>query len=266
MLNKPFETGEFSGIDAGMLVLELGETYCMASVIDTINKTIQGVKVYTFDAIDAEESVAEILTDVSGERFENVVIAPAFVESLLIPRKIHNAESSLVAAIYSTTENQLEDVIPEWQCVNSYTIPSTILQQIKQQFPEARFIHTYTPLLKIFNGFTDEYQLMVHFMYSQFRVLVKKQQQVQLVQTYGYSSPMDVVYYLLKIATEFSLPIDETRVIVSGFVDENSSLYKELRLYFLNIHFAEATTLSFPEDDHPSHFFTSIHNLAACVL
>ena len=142
MLNKPFETGKFSGIDAGMLVLELGETYCMVSVIDTSSKTIQGVKVYTFDSIEAEQSVTEILAEISTDEFQKVVIAPAFAEALLIPRKLHNGEASFVNTIYSTNNGQLEDIIPEWQCVNSYTIPSTILHQIKQQFPEAQFIHT----------------------------------------------------------------------------------------------------------------------------
>jgi hypothetical protein len=267
MLNKPFETGRLSGIDSGILLLEFGETYCMVSVINASSKTVEGVQVYTYDAISMEESLAEILNNIpTDQAFEKVIVSPAFAEALLVPRKLHHSESPLVKAIYSNGTHQLEDAIPEWQCINSYTISTTTHHQIKQRFPDASFIHTYTPLLKIFNGFSDDYQVMVHFMYNQFRVVVKKDQLVQLVQTYSYTSPMDVVYYLLKITTEFALPADETRIIVSGFVDENSALYKELRLYFLNLDFAMASSLSFPADDHPNHFFTSIHNLAACVL
>ncbi len=267
MLNKPFETGKFAGIDSGILMLELGETYCMVSVINAMNKTLEGVKVYTYDAIAVDDSIAEIVSSIADDQvFEKVVVSPAFVEALLIPRKLHQAESSLVKAIHSTNAHQLQDAIPEWQCINSYVIPCAIHDRISTRFPDAVFIHTYTPLLKVYNGFSDDYQLMVHFMYNEFRVVVKKQQQVQLVQTYAYASPMDVVYYLLKITTELALPVDDTRLILSGFIEENSTLYKELRLYFLNLHFAAASTLAFPVDDHPGHFFTSIHNLAACVL
>lgn len=267
MLNKPFETGRFSGIESGVLLLEIGETYCMVSIINAQSRTLEGVKVYTFDAASADESITEIMKDIPVEQeFEKIVVSPAFVEALLVPRKLHNPATSLVSLTYSNNTHLLHDVIPEWQCVNSYAVPSSMHQQITERFPGASFLHTYTPLLKIFNGFSDEYQLVVHFMYNQFRVVVKKQQQVHLIQTYSYESPMDVVYYLLKLATEFALPFNETQIIVSGFVEENSALYKEMHHYFSNLHFALTSTLLLPAEDHPNHFFTSIHNLAACVL
>lgn len=267
MLNKPFETGSFSGKEPAVLLLEPGETYCMVSIINLQNKMIEGVRVYTYELANADESVAEILRNISDQSFERVVVSPAFAEALLVPRKLYNPPSSLLNITYPSNHmHHLHDVIAEWQCVNDYAIPSALYQQIAERFPNAVFMHSYTPLLKIFNGFSGDYQVMVHFMYSQFRVVVKKEQQVHLVQTYSYASPMDVVYYLLKITSEFSLPADETEIIISGFIDENSSLYKELHHYFINLHFAVASTLTLPDGEHPNHFFTSIHNLAACVL
>ena len=41
---------------------------------------------------------------------------------------------------------------------------------------------------------------------------------------------------------------------------------KELHNYFLHLHFTISETLSLPEHEYPNHFFTSLHNLAACVL
>jgi hypothetical protein len=96
--------------------------------------------------------------------------------------------------------------------------------------------------------------------------MVKKHHHVELLQTYTYASPMDVVYFLLKICTEFQLPQEETQIIISGLIEEESALYKELHHYFLHMHFAISTTLSLPDHEYPNHFFTSLHNLAACVL
>jgi hypothetical protein len=160
----------------------------------------------------------------------------------------------------------LNDPIAEWQLINVYTLPLSVHNKIAAQLPGASFVHAYTPLLKIYNGFTSDHQVSAHFIGKQFRVMVKKHHHVELLQTYTYSSPMDVVYFLLKICTEFQLPQEETQIIISGLIEEDSALYKELHHYFLHMHFAISTTLSLPGHEYPNHFFTSLHNLAACVL
>jgi hypothetical protein len=76
---------------------------------------------------------------------------------------------------------------------------------------------------------------------------------------------MDVVYYLLKISSEFGLSVEEVPVIISGFVSEDSALYKELHQYFFKIQFAKNSKNSFG-GDFPDHFFTSVYNIAACAL
>lgn len=268
MLNKPFETGNFSNDESSVLFLEIGDSYCMASGINATTRAIDAVQVFTFEPIDIEESIQQILQSVSADnKFKKTVIAAAFTEALLIPRKLFFSNTPLVNIVYDVKQaQQLHDQIAEWQMVNLYAIPTAVYKQITERFPAAMFMHVYTPLLKIYNGFTSDMQLMIHFMNNQFRLVAKKEGQIHLVQTYHYTSPMDVAYYLLKIATEFSLPVEETQLVISGFVDENSALYKELRQYFAQIHFANLTELTILEEQHPNHFFTSIHNLAACVL
>ena len=268
MLNKPFETGTFEGQQSSVLMLEPGESYCLVSVISQNDRLIQGVKVYTYSLQEVEESIDQILASFTdSQSFDKVIISPAFAEALLVPRKFYKDQSSLLKSACATNDAYfMHDLIAEWQCVTDYAIPNSVYNKIVHQFPNAVFMHSYTPVVKFSTGSSTDYQLIVHFMYSQFRVLVKKQHQIHLIQTYSYASPMDVVYYLLKITAEFSLPVEETQILLSGFIDENSALYKELHSYFTNLSFATADTLVAPTEEHPSHFFTSIHNLAACVL
>jgi hypothetical protein len=224
--------------------------------------------VYAFDAISLEDSVDKVIKMITEKsNFSNTVISPAFPGALLIPNRFYHHKSSLLNNFYNQNHFfPLNDPIAEWQLINVYTIPLEVYKKLLEKFPFASFTHAYTPLLKIYNGFTSDHQLSAHFIGKQFRVLVKKNHHVQLVQTYTYASPMDVVYFLLKICSEFQLPQDETQIIISGLIEEDSALYKELHHYFLHLHFATSTTLSLPEHQHPNHFFTSIHNLAACVL
>lgn len=269
-MNTAFQIGNLSGSKtADVLFLEIGQTYCSLALINSAAKAVDYLAVYTFDALALDESVDEVLTIISEKShpIKNPVISPAFPEAMLIPNKFYHHKSTLLNSIFSGTHFfPLNDAIAEWQLINAYTLPVAVHRKISEQFPYASYLHAYTPLLKIYNGFSSDQQLSAHFIGKQFRVLVKKDHHVQLVQTYTYTSPMDVVYYLLKICLEFQLHQEETQIIISGLIDENSALYKELHHYFLHLHFATGTTLTLPEHEHPNHFFTSIHNLAACVL
>jgi hypothetical protein len=144
-------------------------------------------------------------------------------------------------------------------------LPSKIYEQLASKFPAARFFHSYSTTLKIHNGINVDDQLEVHIATQQFRVLVKKENQVQLAQTYAYKSPLDVVYFLLKICYEFQLDQSSVFVILSGLVEKDSAMYKELHNYFANLHFAEASAYELPQNELPHHYFTSLYNLAACA-
>jgi hypothetical protein len=149
--------------------------------------------------------------------------------------------------------------------VNLYAIPQTIYSLL-ERLPSKKIYNAFTPALKIYNGFVAEDQICVHFSINSFRVIVKKTQKVQLAQNYFYKSPLDVVYYLLKICYEFGLKQKELYLVLSGLVEADSALYKELHSYFENLHFAHAPLIDLPSDKHPHHFFTSLYNLAACEL
>ena len=266
MLNKSFEIG-LQDNDSNVLLLEVGETYCVLSFLNTTRNSLDALQVYTFESAAVEESIREMLNSViEATTLDKVVFSSAFPEALLIPRKFYSS-NSFVNALYPTPNSRgMHDVVSDWQLVTSYTIPDSIFQIIRSRFSNVEFIHAYTSFLKENNGITADHQLRVHFVGNQFRVLLKKHQQVYLVQTYSFASPMDVVYYLLKILTEFGISQEDVHLVLSGFIDEKSALYKDLYSFFLNIDFVSATTLILSQQDHPNHFFTSTHNLAACVL
>ena len=268
-MNTVFQIGNLTGERVDSLFMEIGQTFCSIALIDSSTKSAQFIGMHAFDAVSLEDSVDEVLktTSINRSNLKNIVISPAFPEAMLIPNKFYHHKSSLLNSLYNLNHYfLLNDPIAEWQLFNVYVIPVQVHKKLTEQFPFASYMHAYTPLLKIYNGFTSDHQLSAHFIGKQFRVVVKKHHHVQLVQTYTDSSPMDVVYFLLKICSEFQLPQDELQIIISGLIDENSALYKEMHRFFLHLHFATGTTLSLPAHDHPNHFFTSIHNLAACVL
>lgn len=249
-----------------MLLLETGEDYCCYALLKGQERSFQQIRYITYDVVDAKENLATLLDEIRSEDCEKIVVCSAFSQSLLIPQRYHQLQDVFLDIMFDRpSQKHFTDSIPEWQMNAVYSLPSSIYDLIAERFPSAKFFHAYTPSLKIYNGFVAPNQIDIHFGTQDFRVLVKKDKQVQLAQTYSYKTPLDVVYYLLKICYEFQLNQSEVFIIISGLLEQDSALYKELHNYFSNLHFAQAPAYSLPENEYPYYYFTSLYNLAACV-
>lgn len=265
MLKTVFAIGDdASGCDT--LLLEIGEGYCCYAFLKGTERTFRQIKYLTYDELEAEKKITQALDEIENEHCEKIVVCSAYPQSMMIPGQFNHINSAFLDTIYDMpAQKSFTDRVPEWQMMISYFIPDRIFDLIQERFSSVQFFHAYTPALKIYNGFVANDQIDIHFSTQQFRVLVKKEKQVQLAQIYSYKTPLDVVYYLLKICYEFGLDQSQTFLIVSGLIDKDSAMYSELHNYFLNIHFAQAPSYSLPDSEHPHYYFASLYNLAACV-
>lgn len=265
MLKTVFAIGnETTGCD--ILLLEIGEGYCCHALLNGIERTFQQIKYITYDEFEEENTLEQFFDELKNENCSQVIVCSAFPQSLLIPAQFNKDNYSLLRSIHNNfPQKKFTDTIPEWQMIIDYSIPVSVFNLITEKFSLVQFLHAFTPVLKIYNGFTAPDQIDLHFSTLHFRVLIKKQNHVQLAQTYLYKTPLDVAYYLLKICYEFELDQSQVFLIVSGLIDKDSAMYTELNSYFLNLHFAQAPTYSLPQHEYPHHYFTSLYNLAACV-
>lgn len=264
LLKTVFDIGDANAV-CDYLLLEIGDSYCCYALLKGEEKAFQKIKYITFDELEAEEALLQLLNELTKENCGQAIICPAFPQSFLSPNHGHKNDYILMDVIYDLPSQKfLKDEIPEWQMNVIYAVPISIFNLVKEKFRLAEFRHAYFPSIKASNGFTAD-QIDIHFTTKDFRVVVKKNKQVQLAQIYSYKTPLDVVYFLLKICYEFQVEQSEVSVILSGLVEENSAMYTELYSYFTNIHFAQAPTYSLPENEYPQHYFTSLYNLAACV-
>ena len=265
LLKTAFAIGDINtGCDR--LLFEIGSGYCCYALLKEEERTFRQIKYITFDELDAEESLAPLFDELKNANCEKVIVCSAFPQSLLVPAQFNKSSHSFLNAIYDEpSQKYFTDSVQEWQMSTVYAIPFSIFNLIEERFSSVQFFHAYTPVLKIYNGFSNASEIDLHFSTRDFRVLVKKDRQIQLAQIYPYKTPLDVVYYLLKICYEFQLEQGEVFVIISGLIDKDSAMYNELHNYFLNLHFAQAPSYSLPESEYPQHYFTSLYNLAACV-
>ena len=248
------------------LLLEIGREYCGCAFLHKPSNAIDRIQIATFDELEIEATLSDIIGSLKEKPFESVVLCSAFPQALLFPHKFFNSDYSAIDIVYDQpAQTYFHDTIAEWQIVNAYSLPQTVGCVVQEAFPAVRYLHVYTPAIKVYNGFVADNQLSVHFTASDFRVLLKKDMAVHLAQTYSYKTPLDVAYYLLKICYEFGLSQQDLFLILSGLIEKDSNLFTELQQYFTNIHFAQQPEISLPQSPHPHYFFTSLYNLAACA-
>jgi len=249
-----------------VLLLEAGTDYCSYVFWHRLTNAIDRLQFHSFAETEAMERVADVLHECKDFSFASVVICSAFPQALLTPTKYFNDDYSSLDVIYDQPAQVYKnDSIPEWQMVNMYSLPKSLYQLFEDSFSSPRYIHVYTPAIKVYNGFVSDNQLSVHFTPQHFRILVKKESAIHLAQTYTYQTPLDVVYYLLKICYELGMEQSTVHLILSGLIEKDSALFIEIHQYFTNVHFAHSPEIKLPESTLPQHFFTSLYNLARCV-
>jgi hypothetical protein len=263
LLKTLFAIGsEKSGSDT--LLLELGQDYCSYAFLNQGSKTFMQIRYMSYEAWEAEEKLSVILDQIKDEKVDQVIVCSAYAQALLVPQK-EFTNYSLLDIFDVPAQKHFHDGIDRWQLVNAYGLPSGIYEIIEERFSPSHYLHVYTPGLKLNNGFGAADQIEISFTTQHFRVLVKKNHQVHLAQTYAYRTPLDVVYFLLKICYEFGLDQTHVVLVVSGLIDKDSALYQELHNYFLNLNFSQEPSYTLPENEHPHYYFNSLYTVAECV-
>jgi hypothetical protein len=223
----------------------------------------------SFSADDmTPDTIAEILSQhpEASASFYKVAVCYQYSQHVLVPQEYYNTEnfSELWKAVYGTSssKNIVSEPAMEWQLNSVYAIPQDVQQFLSRRYPTASFKHFSTLALKQKQITDPKETLQVNFAVDEFEVIVIKQGQLLLAEQFEYSTPHDVIYYLLNICEQYNLSQYEVQLKISGLVDKDSTLYKELYQYFLNINFREA---SWSHPDYPLHFFTQLNDIAQCA-
>jgi hypothetical protein len=201
------------------------------------------------------------------QSFYQVLIAYDFPQSILSPSVSYKPEESqeLLNTMHGVLPGShiISERIAEWQLYNTYAVSAGVQGWINKKFPSAQFWHQHTLSIKRMNAGGNEGSLLVDFSNNDFTLLAAKNSKLLLARSFNYSTPEDVLYYLLKTCQQSSLSQKEVTVQLSGLIDKQSALYKELYQYFINVEFREAAWNTGSE--YPAHFFTLLNDLARCA-
>lgn len=255
-----------------VLSIRIGERHFGFAITDAVGGELYQLDWYTDEEVD-ENLLEQLYQQLSELRhtYERVNLCYDHPRSLLVPMEKYQPgqERLLVNAMFGpgVREHMLMETISEWQLNNVYAVPSGVHKWVAHYFNKGQFWHTYSIGIRNIEAAGESGSMLLDFRTDDFSLLAARNGQVLLAQTFCYTNPADVIYYLLKICQDFSFSQETVQIFLSGLVDKASVLYREIYQYFIQVQFRQSSWAIVAEEtaDYPSHFFTSLNDLARCA-
>ena len=267
LVKSTFYINNFNSSAEARLIIEIGNSEFTFVILQ--DKTFTALATYQIATVN---ELNDLLAseNLLHHNFSKVDVVYNNKESVLVPTVLYNsnATNSYIELIYGDTfKGQLKtDFIYKHAIQNIYKIEYTIQKAMFTKFPFATISHQYS-LLPDSTGLSGT-KLFIVFYQNKFSVLCCKQNQLQVIQQFEYANAHDVSYYLLAIAEQYTLDVNEVELQLCGMINEKSALYNELHKYFKHLSFQPLPDVFDYVDDIqalPSHYFAHTFLFAACV-
>lgn len=262
---KPAEASE---IVQPVLLIKAGERHFSFAVTNKEGDQFSELAYYSTNG--SAEELAEILDahPVLTNNFYKTLVSYDHSYNSLVPAAYYKeGESSvLLNALYGVNgyHNVIAEAVNDRAAFNVYAVSKPVHEWIGKQFKGCSSWNQFSVGLQQAKSINSESVILADFRTDDFTVVVVKNNQPLLTQTFTYQAPEDVVFQLLNICQQFDLSQREVRLLIAGLLDTRSALYKELYQYFVHIECRNAAW-STADSETPAHFFTSLNDLSRCV-
>ena len=252
------------------LLLIAGNRYINYALLNNLAKEIIEFGYYQLQNESEWQNVLRENEVFSGG-YSKSIIAFNMAESMLVPSEMYKSENDLLhfEVMFGKSSDVIivSDNLVSLHTHNLTAVPISVHAALSGKFNSTDFKNINSVLLENYTGEKEE-TILLDFRTDEFSVIVFKDDILQLVQIYSYSTPEDVLYYLLKICRQLNLAQQEVKVLLSGLIEKDSVVYRELYKYFIHLEFEvlpAAIKISEELEEYPAHYYSTISKLASCV-
>jgi hypothetical protein len=256
------------------LTIEVGKQHlaCTQKIIET--GKIFSFELFQFDKIQPDEFPAIFNFIKQQSRllhlyFPDVQIVWEHPECISVPQELYDEKTGntyldlAIGINYQTLNerNVANDV------VLVYRVAKLAKDTLLAYFPAAISTHKYYSLLEgrmNKQNTSPDNHMQVLIYEHHFILMVVKDNKWQLTNSFFYKAPEDVLYHILNVCERLDLKKDLVHFYLSGLIDTQSNLYKELELYLLNLNFCVPPPGLLEADgfqEYPAHYFCSFFNI-----
>jgi Protein of unknown function (DUF3822) len=247
------------------------------AILNTSTNIFSGVIVYHFTSDISDEEIYNIFKkiveteNILKEQYAKTDIIWQTEKSIITPEAFFNPDENTATLnlIFGDAGNYSDkyELILKEQAYNVYRADAGIEKLITDLFPAAVQSHQASLITNI--AAEKNNLFYCYFSSGSITVMLRKENKLQVTQTFYYNTPEDAVYYILNTCQQFNVNPANTCITVSGMIDEASNLYKQLYKYFSVINFSQLPDVFNYTDEikaYPPHYFSHLFATAACVL
>jgi hypothetical protein len=138
---------------------------------------------------------------------------------------------------------------------NVYVPYVNINNYLFQNFGEFEYKHHSTVLIEklLKNNTTKEKTMFVNVSKTSLDIVVLENEKLLLSNAFSYNSKEDFIYYVLFVAEQLNLDVQEFPLFLMGEINLKSKTYKITYKYIKNVSFLESTSAIYNEFNIPSH-------------
>jgi hypothetical protein len=259
------------------LFIELGQRHLASFVVNSANNQILAYEFFQLNDKLTPSLLNGYIIDknFNTNAFDGVFFVHNQKEFALVPSDFYKPH--LENTILETIHGDLiplqiySDELPQWEIVNIFGIEKSIYDTILAILPDAKHFHINSIYLKsAFKQLVNmpEEWIKVYFYPSYFNVVVMKDAQLQIMQSFYYETADDVIYFLINLIDQFQLEVTELQIQVSGLIEKEFMTFKRLKKYFQKVSLELNPDLQFLKGQkpfQPLHYFTPLFLSSQCV-
>jgi hypothetical protein len=230
------------------LILQFATTEVSFCIYDTLRKRIEGLKNFVLEKNTTQEEIETSLNNIiesSPElktKFDQILVLHnsnlvTFVPSALFDEQYISSYLQYNNKVFET-DYFTNDVVSNYEMNTVYIPYVNINNLLIDQLGSFDYKHSFTYLIKKVLDFSkniDETQLYVHVQKNNFQVIVARNQQLILFNTFEYKTEEDFIYYILFTVEQLNLNPETLRLNLFGTVNKDSDLYKIAFKYIRNV-------------------------------
>ncbi len=254
------------------LVFQLGDQFLGCILFQPADKTVAYL---SFQEIAGSkltgEDVIAFLHENSWlkEPFQQVAAVSYSTRQMLVPVELFDAaDPSFFADLQFGLRNQellLTNETAGIEAVSLLSVPQDIYTVLNERFKNIQWSHWHEHIVSAVAG--EQARITLSFFLNTFSLAIEKKGNWQLVQTYKYNTPEDVLYFVLQSFKQYDIDASLCQVQVDGLVNQDSAMIQLLYQYIPHLEWAQQLQFEYPPtaDPTPVHTFALTDRILTCV-
>jgi hypothetical protein len=225
------------------LIIQGNTSHLSLVLIDEEQKQVFGLKHFNFENQDEAKALLNSLFIEDGifkYNFHKITFQYLSYRAMLVPETLFDSKNLKAFLKFHHNLDESDHIhyyaLKQAEAYVIFSVPIFYEEILCSKYPAINYLHHSIPFIynAIENRGKDSSNPSLHINFTKefFDVLIVRNCKIQLFNSFFFKKYTDVIYFIVNILNLYSYLPSNTKLYVSGDIEENSELFKELKSLF----------------------------------